>query len=326
MACLEPQVGNIRLTDGTLIGYRDPDTGVFTPDAAFPDVEFIVDKSCNTSCNITVYNNGVIDINEPFVFNFATGEWEPAIGALTLREDIVETTLDNVVDLRDGTTRTLKGLVYVDSASTPEGFDVVWELGNSGITSTSIQLAWQLDTLTGYWTGDTTGLLSNTGPLAIAPNTWCIVEMIVSDTEFTIIVDGVSKSAASILAGATTVNEIHLGARDEVFRNLPVDYEWFSHEMGGVASDELSTVTLEGRLWGVNDANGNKFFGTAGDEWVLIDNSPLGAPYPHIGKWDGTLSGAHLVNDKYQTDTVCVTVNPDGDFNYPDFNPQDFKV
>ena len=51
MAYLEPQTGNIRLSNGTLIGYRDPFTGVFTPDAAFPDIELISDIPCGQLCD-----------------------------------------------------------------------------------------------------------------------------------------------------------------------------------------------------------------------------------------------------------------------------------
>jgi len=117
---MEPQVGNIRLTDGTLIGYRDPDTGVFTPDVAFPDVEFVEDKSCNTSCNYSTYFNGVENIDVPFVYNFEVDAWNPNTGPSKFDGNYPQQIRSGGVDMiTDGTIENFKytlGSGYIDDA------------------------------------------------------------------------------------------------------------------------------------------------------------------------------------------------------------------
>lgn len=63
MACMEPQVGNIY--DGaTLIGYRDPVTGVFTAEGA-TDWEWVEDNACASNHSLNFqwsYNSQYIPL------------------------------------------------------------------------------------------------------------------------------------------------------------------------------------------------------------------------------------------------------------------------
>jgi len=113
-----PQTGNIRLPDGTLIGNRDPDTGVFTPAVGYESVVVVQDVQCKNECNISVYFNGTDNESIDFVYNFADGVWEPKTGDITIDGDSV--------GYRDPTTGDFSGVlksVYWDGADT--GTDTV---------------------------------------------------------------------------------------------------------------------------------------------------------------------------------------------------------
>ena len=82
-----------------------------------------------------------------------------------------------------------------------------------------------------------------------------------------------------------------------------------------LSSNQLGNINFVGRIWGVDDPNGNKYIGSATTEnpagvtMTLDDQAEESAVSPYtIGKWDGTTNGAYLVSDKQLINGACVTI------------------
>jgi hypothetical protein len=226
----------------------------------------------------------------------------PATGATKLDNDYITYTAPIYVVHSNKDFKICIDANIVDAGGL-EAFDYICDHGEAGkgairirIREVGAQWQWQ------YIVNDDTGvqLLSEVVAVDIVGRHYSEMRFDFATSAFSFWVDGVHVPANNEtvdLSNGLSIKEYQYGSRNDEQDTIVANvYE--------VCDTALSTLNLDVRLQGLDDPRAGKLDDDKGNLWTLADNPSSTAIYPNIG----TYPTVHLVNDKWQTPTACITV------------------
>lgn len=288
MSCMIPQTGNIRLSDGTLIGYRDPDTGVFTPSS---DFEFVEDIKCGNCDYSTYIDSEGAEHKISFVYGFENSGWEPAVGPMHFEQDYLKASF-STVNIADGTDRFMRGKIKLDP--TLNSTVMLHNYTGADNVSPSCRLQYEVaNGIRGIWFDDNNNLKGTTDWIAVALDVELTYNFVFnSSSTMNLTINGVSgipRPATS--GGACNVFAEYVGAYSATLFRAPMKlYECDSCIVG--FSNTVNRLP---------PVDGTNVISTTTDiDRLVTDNDPYGIWYPYIGEWTGDETGAY-----HKSDTPC---------------------